>query len=336
MLTGLSKRTVVAQALDSTGCNRLLQLAPSWRGLLVLIYHRIGESRHADLDRNLWSATSRDFEQQIEMLVRDFDVVGTSDLDEVLRTRRGRHVMITFDDGYLDNYTDAFPVLKRHRVPATFFVTTGFIDHAQVPWWDEIAWMVRHSPLCGLPENRWTGMPVLFDEPDRERVIHRLLSLYKRLSGGTAGDYLSELSELLRSGRCPTHVGHELWMTWPMLRDLQQCGMTIGGHTVNHPVLANITPEQQDFEIGECRRRLVDELGESVDAFSYPVGGRDAFNDHTRAALERHGFRWSFTYHGGHQSIADCDALALPRAAIETDIDLPMFRAMLSLPQWFT
>jgi peptidoglycan/xylan/chitin deacetylase (PgdA/CDA1 family) len=331
----MSKRGLAAQVLDSTGCGRLFQLAPSWRGLLVLNYHRIGDGRHSPHDRNLYSATTEDFDRQVRSIQRDFDLIGLEDLEQVLHARRGRHVMITFDDGYLDNYTDAFAVLRRHRAVATFFITTGFIDAPQTPWWDEIAWMVRHSPLSELPENHWTGMPVPFDEPDRSRSIHRLLSLYKRLGSSRTADYLSDLAELLQSGRCPAQIGHELWMTWPMLREMQQCGMSIGGHTVHHPVLANLSPAEQDAEIGDCRRRLVEELGGSIDAFSYPVGGRSSFNAVTEAAVARHGFRWAFTYEGGHIASPPSDPLALPRAAVESEIDLPLFRAMLTLPQWF-
>jgi peptidoglycan/xylan/chitin deacetylase (PgdA/CDA1 family) len=335
MAPGLSKRSLAAQALNTTGCSRLLQLAPSWRGLLVLNYHRIGQASHSPLDRDLWSATVEDFDRQIATIVRNFDVVGLGDLERVLRARRGRHVMITFDDGYLDNYTEAFPILKRHRATATFFVTTGFLDVPQVPWWDEIAWMVRNSPLSELPTTPWSGMPIPFDAPDRQRAIARLLALFKRLDGSRTADFLIELSAALQSGRCPAHTAHELWMTWPMLREMCQAGMTVGGHTVTHPVLSNLSPERQDYEVRECRRRLVQELREPIEAFSYPVGGRGSFNEHTRAALERHGFRWAFTYLGGHVSARRIDRFALPRTAVETDIDLPLFQAMLTLPQWF-
>jgi peptidoglycan/xylan/chitin deacetylase (PgdA/CDA1 family) len=336
MIQPISKRGLVAQALETTGCGRLLQIAPSWRGLLILNYHRIGESRHSPLDRELWSATTEDFDRQIRAVTRDFDVIGLNDLEDVLKSLRGRQVMITFDDGYLDNYTDAFAVLKTYRAPATFFITTGFLDRPQVPWWDEIAWMVRNSPLKELPDNRWTGMPIAFDAPDRNRAIKRLLNLYKRLDGTRTRDFLEDMASLLQSGRCPDYVGHELWMTWPMLREMRQCGMTIGGHTVTHPVLANLPLADQQFEIGECRRRLVQELGEPIDAFSYPVGGRHSFTRETQVIVEQCGYRWGFTYQGGHVCRSRCDRWGLQRAAIETDIDFPLFRAILTLPQWFS
>lgn len=313
----------------------MLRLAPSWRGVLILNYHRIGESRHSLLDRNLWSATTEEFDQQIRTVMRDFDIISLDELGTALQNRRSRAVMITFDDGYVDNYIEAFPVLKSHGASATFFITTGFLDIPQIPWWDEIAWMVRTCQLPHIPVNPWTGGPIAFDEPHRERAIRRMLAAYKILDGARTSEYMTFLANALGTGRAPAHIGHELWMTWAMIREMSQSGMFFGGHTVNHPILANITPEAQDFEIGECRRRLTKEIGKPITAFSYPVGGESSFNMHTRTMLQKHGYEWAFTFIGGVVPPQRLDHYALQRAAVETDINHPLFRAMITLPQVF-
>ncbi len=331
----MQKKQMLADALDRTGCGKLLRLAPSWRGVLILNYHRIGESRHSLLDRNLWSATTEEFDQQIRMIMRDFDIISLAELGPALKNRRSRAVMITFDDGYVDNYIEAFPVLKTYNASATFFITTGFLDVPQVPWWDEIAWMVRTCRLPHIPANPWTGGPIPFDEPDREQAIRRVLAAYKLLEGSSTAEYMAVLADALQTGRAPLHIGHELWMTWPMIREMSQSRMFFGGHTVNHPILANIAPEAQDFEIGECRRRLMQELSQPITAFSYPVGGEASFNMHTRDMLKKHGYEWAFTFIGGVVPNRRLDPFALQRAAVESDVNRPLFRAMLSLPQLF-
>jgi peptidoglycan/xylan/chitin deacetylase (PgdA/CDA1 family) len=332
MTARLSKREWLARTLTTSGCGQWLR---GWRGLLILNYHRIGDPSHSDLDRALWSATVEDFDRQVRDVTREFDVVGLTDLDRVLRDRKGRYVLITFDDGYLDNYTDAFPILKSYNAKATFFLTTGFLDVPCVPWWDEIAWMVRHSPLAEVPANRWIGPPTEFGDRHRNGAINVLLQTYKRLIGSQTEEYIDDLSRILHSGRCPRWVAHELWMTWAMIREMRQSGMDIGGHTVNHPILANLPSEQQDYEVGECRRRLVQELREPVIGFSYPVGGKTSFDEHTHAALARHGFQWGFTYLGGYIRTGKYERYSLPRAAIETDVTPPLFRSILTLPQVF-
>lgn len=313
----------------------MLRATAAWEGVLILNYHRIGDKHSSLLDRNLWSATEEDFDSQISMISRNFDVIGLDDLDSAFKRQHGRFVMVTFDDGYQDNYTNAFPILKSHDVPATFFITTGFLDIPMVPWWDEIAWMVRTSPLDALDVNPWTTTPVPFDEPHREVAIKRLLTIYKGLSGSVTLNYLNFLAEELKTGRCPIQVAQELWMTWDMIREMKQGGMRFGGHTVTHPVLANIPQEQQDYEVGTCRRRLVEELGEPIDAFGYPVGGAKSFNSDTREVLIRHGYKWAFVFMGGYCRPGHQDRLTISRTAIETDIDLPHFRAITTLPQIF-
>lgn len=326
---------MLADALDRTGCGKLLRLAPSWRGVLILNYHRIGESRNALFDRNLWSATTEDFDQQVRTIQRDFDIIPLDDLGRALRNRRSRAVMITFDDGYLDNYTEAFPVLKSHGAAATFFITTGFLDSPRVPWWDEIAWMIRTCRLAQIPANPWTGNPIDLGDPDREGAIHRVLKAYKRINGTDTDQYMSFLADVLETGRIPRPFADDLWMNWDMVREMNADGMSFGGHTVTHPILANISPEAQDYEIGECRRRLMEELGTPITAFSYPVGGKASFDRHSRELLEKHGYEWAFTYIGGLVSHREPDRFSLQRAAVELTVNRPLFRAMLSLPQVF-
>jgi hypothetical protein len=144
----INKRKMLLHGLKATGGLRLLESTSAWSGLLVLNYHRIGNSTGSLFDRALWSATQDDFDRQVQLLKRSCEVVGLDELPDVVRAlETGRHslagqnrfAMITFDDGYLDNFQLACPVLKSHGVPGVFFITTGFVDDAPLAWWDEIS-----------------------------------------------------------------------------------------------------------------------------------------------------------------------------------------------------
>lgn len=332
---GLSKRNLLARTLDVTGFGRALRAASVWRGVLALNYHRVGDASGSPFDHNLWSVSEADFEHQVATLAKQFDVIGVNDLDTALRDRRGRFVMLTFDDGYRDNYSVAYPILKSHGIPATFFIATGFIDQPKVPWWDEIAWMVRTSPRTSLAANRWIATAVEFDDPIRERAFGKLLKVHKKLRGDATSEYLEFLAEGLETGRCPQACANEMWMTWDMIREMRKNGMNFGGHTVDHPILANVSPEQQEREIGGCQQRLAAELGEPIIAFSYPDGKQLSFNEVTQAAVLKFGYRWAFTFLGGYNRPGQFDETAMTRTAMEVDIDLPTFRAKITLPQIF-
>ena len=318
-----------------SGGGSVLRRLPLWRGVLILNYHRIGDGANTPFDRNIWSASVEDFRDQLDIVQRHCEVIGLEDLEQALTTPRGRLVMITFDDGYRDNYTEAFTALRERGMPATFFLTTGFLDQPQVPWWDEVSWMVRTTRQTSLPPCEWFSEALPTDPEHADDTIPKLLRLYKKLSGAQTPRYLSELAEMLQTGRCSHEIAAKKWMTWDMVREMRSQGMTIGGHSVTHPVLSTITEQQQDYEIGECRRRLIEELGEPIEAFSYPVGGNQSFNQFTADALARHGYRWGFTYLGGYVRPGQFNRYALHRAAVETNIDIPSFRAMVTLPQVF-
>jgi peptidoglycan/xylan/chitin deacetylase (PgdA/CDA1 family) len=323
----LSRTATLARVLD-----RIRFLAPrGWNGLVAFNYHRIGEPGSSAFDRDLWSASAEDFASQVAFLRRELDIVHPRDVPDLQRVGRGRHALITFDDGYRDNYEVAFEVLRRHAVPGVFFVTTGFLDGRRVAWWDEISWMVRASGRPALAPAAWWGEGVELSG-DRGRAIQRLLRAYKAIPGACGGEFLDALGEATGSGRCPREEAAATWMTWDMVREMRDAGMAIGGHTVSHPVLSRLTPEAQGEEIAGCARRLHEELGERMRWFAYPVGGRDAFDGDTRTHLAAAGVDLAFTYYGGHRRYDDWDPLDVRRIAVEMDVTAEVFRAMARWP----
>src|SRR3954462_14713254 len=234
------RRAVAPAALERSGLGAVLRIAPTWRGLLALTYHRIGTPGDTPLDRAMWDATREDFDAQVAFLARNFDVVGPGDVGP---EPAGRQVLITFDDGYRDNFTHALPVLRAHGATATFFLTTGFLDRPSLSWWDEVAWMVRTTGGDGA------GVPALLD-----RV--------KALPGTQREDFLDRLGETTGAGRAPAAAAAAdgPGVAGATGRGLVAAGMTVGGHTVSHPILARLDADVQRAEVVTCRARLEAEL----------------------------------------------------------------------------
>lgn len=325
----------VASALGRTGAWYMLHRTVPWDGVLCLNYHRVGDGSGSMFDHGLWSADSDAFGEQLKFLKAHFDVVSPPDLPDVLRGGKGRYVLITFDDGYLDNYSTAFPILQHHGIVATFFVTTGFLDAPRISWWDEVAWMVRTSSKHNVKGGPWFSTPVTFDEPDRERAIQALLTTYKQLPAHSGAGYLAFLADETGSGRYPSSEGQPTWMTWEMLRRMRDAGMVVGGHTISHPVLAQLSPERQWEEISGCGQRLAQELGGPMRYFSYPIGKRYAFDSHTRACLQKAGVQYAFSYYGGIRTFDQWDDFDVRRVAVESDMTLDWIRAIVTLPGLF-
>lgn len=316
---------------------RLAGAVVRWKGIVGLNYHRIGDGRRTIFDRGLYSATAEAFDGQVRWLKTNFDVIAPREVDTAVRAKRGRHVIVTFDDGYADNHEHAFPILKSHGVPGTFFIATGFIDEPRLPWWDEIAWMVRTSKRSGVEMPAFLDAPVSFDEPERERAVRALLRAYKKLPDSITTQFLDAAGRATGTGRPPADVVdlRTIWMTWDMIREMHAGGMTIGGHTAHHPVLSRLSREKQAKEIAMCERRLKEELGIPMTTFSYPVGTLDAFNSESRACLRERGVHTAFSYYGGMRRLRDWDQYDIRRIAIEQDTSFDEFRAMVMFP-WTT
>jgi peptidoglycan/xylan/chitin deacetylase (PgdA/CDA1 family) len=331
----MDKLQIFARCLDQVAGQRVNRLA-RWSGLLAFNYHRIGDAGGSPFDRELLSATAEGFEEQMSFLARHFDVVGLDDLAGLSDAPKGRKVLVTFDDGYRDNYEFAYPILRAKGLKAAFFITTGFLDEGGLAWWDEIAWMVRNSKVARLPAREWLSAELSMAKPDQDEAICRLLRLYKSLPGARCDEYVEWLGEQTGSGRCSSAEACATWMTWDMVREMRAGGMSIGGHTVNHPILARLEADEQVREIQGTVERIRAELGEPMRWFAYPVGGRDTFNDDTRRALRQAGVELAFSYYGGYRRPGDWDPLDVRRVPVEASFDGARFRAIACLPSLFS
>jgi peptidoglycan/xylan/chitin deacetylase (PgdA/CDA1 family) len=286
----------------------VLQRAGAWRGLLVLNYHRIGEPGSSVLDHDLFSATADQFERQVDHFAANCDVIALDEVPAALRASRGRRVLITFDDGYRDNFDLAFPILRAAGVPAAFFLATGFLDRPRLSWWDELAWMGAGR-----------------EAPER----------YKRLAPGEGEAFLDAAALRSGRGRAGPREAEGVWMTWDMAREMRDAGMAFGGHTVHHPVLAGLPAERQRREIGGSAQRLAEELGITMRAFSYPVGSPGTFDETTKRLVREAGCDIAFAFAGGRARPGAADPLAIPRMTVATWLSTDEVRAATALPQVF-
>jgi peptidoglycan/xylan/chitin deacetylase (PgdA/CDA1 family) len=331
-MAAMSKTDRLAYFSEVAGLGRLARRLGAWRGILAFTYHRVGFVE-GSYDPASWDATPPMFEEQVRFAKKNFDVIGPDELEAAVRVARGRFVLFTFDDAYHDNFDLAFPILKRHGVTATFFVTTGFIDNRRISWWDEIAWMVNTSSKTELRARGWLEDTLSLKLEERERTAKTLINFYKTLPSGRKKTFMDLLAEESGSGRHP--ADNKFWMTWDNIRQLRAAGMRIGGHTVSHPVLARLAADEQVTEIVGCKKRIEAELGEPMRYLSYPDGGRDSFNEDTRRCLVDNGVEYAFSYYGGYRKFNDWDPHDVRRRWLTRTMLPQRFTMMLALPQIF-
>lgn len=282
---------------------------------LILTYHRFGELRDGV------KTSAHAFARQLDYLASHYRVVPLSYLAELMTS--GRELppsvaALTIDDGYLDSYEIAFPILRRYGLPATIFLVTGFVDRERWLWTDQLRFLTLKTRATRL-EADLSGEKLrmsLSGRASRLRAATELNSRLKALPDESKQDAINSLASSLRVS-LPELPPHEYCsLTWDQAREMESFGVEIGSHTVSHPILTNVGEAVLRAELEESKSRLEAELGHAVKLFCYPNGDYDA---RVRRAVEEAGYTCAVTVEPGlNDSMSDM--LALKRVHTEQDL----------------
>ncbi len=310
------KRELVEEALSRSGVEWLLEPLPQRQSLLVLTFHRIGNAQETDYDSGVFSATAEQFDAVIAFLKLRFRF---ATLEEAVRLASGAaplgdRVLLTFDDGYRDNYTLAYPILRSHGVPAAFFLPTAFVGTGLLPWWDAIAFVVKKSRKRQFQLSYPETANFDLEAEGAEREVVRVLKLFKQPTMDDPERFISTLEQVCEVRR--PGQAERLFLNWEEAREMQGHGMEFGSHTHTHPILSKLPFQEQKDELLLSRQILERELGRPVDAFAYPVGLRNTFSQSTVEALKQSGYQAAFSFYGGLNLPHQTDAFDLKRHGI--------------------
>jgi peptidoglycan/xylan/chitin deacetylase (PgdA/CDA1 family) len=336
-------RSKLATALDRAGIpdvvHKLWARAVSpW--IPVLTYHRAADpSEFAQFDDGVIDTTPEAFDRQMAYLAEHFDVVG---IEDVLAFRRGERlpknpVLVTFDDGYVDNHDVVLPILKRHGIKATFFIATSYLAERRLFWWDKINLLVKRSTRTTITL-AYPGPETLTIGPDaaaRRKGITRLLRIVKDRYAMDLPRFLDGLAEacgvsLPRDEE--RSIADAMLMTWDQVKALRTAGMDVQSHTSTHRVLQTVPEEELLSELGSAREVLEGVLGEPVRAISYPVGKPLRYTPHIRNAVRAAGYELGFSNGTGVNHRWDFDPLDARRISLDVSLSDAFFRAMMALP----
>lgn len=260
----------------------------------ILMYHTIDEE----------DVSAAQFEWQLEFLRRHFEPVSLDTLLDRCESHAttGREVVITFDDGVANHFTTAWPLLEKHRVPATFFVCPGLIESRAWLWRTELR--MRLALLAPAERDR-----VARDAGCAVAGVEPIMEWTKRLAPDDLRAFQHRVGQLTRHFR-PTarQQACHAPLTWDQIRQMDPALVTVGSHTATHPVLTTLSADELEQELGGSRKTLESTLGRTVDLFSYPNGA----NDPAVVAVARQHYRCALTTRQALVADTD-DAFTLPR-----------------------
>ncbi|NKB87473.1 MAG: polysaccharide deacetylase family protein [Acidobacteria bacterium] len=307
--------------------------------LPILAYHRvvdIGVESDFPFDPELVSASPADFRAQMTYVRDHFNAITFGD---VIRSLDGDHelpprpIIVTFDDGFLDNYTNAYPVLRDLEMPATIFVSTGYIGSVETYWYDRVAYAIYRGPAGPfvLGSTRFE----LTDVASRRRATADAIRFLRGVADPVRRAHLGALEERIDCTvrEADRHLSQA--MDWSQVRELHDAGIEIGSHTVSHPALSQCDDETLAFELWESRRELETRLGAPTPVVAYPFGGPGEYDGRVMAAATQAGYRLAASYISGRNLLGALSSFELRRLHVERYTDLATFASMLQLPQLF-
>lgn len=268
--------------------------------LCVLNYHRIQAVVDPFLDSEPDVAT---FDWQMRLLKQCFNVLPLHEAVQMLATERmpSRAVAISFDDGYRSIHDLAMPILVKHGLPATVFVTTGHMHDEGSMWNDRILEAMRRLPATPL-DLQTVGLQAypMANPAERKQTAGILTERCKYMSLVERSRFINHLQNLAGG-----NLRQDLMLTADMLRTLIGNNIDIGGHTINHPILARVDDDTARREITDNKADLEAIIGQPVRLFAYPNGRRpNDYDDRHVEMVEQAGYDAAFTTVSGAATTA--------------------------------
>ncbi len=291
-------RVFIASCLYYSGIIRLALFwsARSKRQVIILNYHNAEGNLH----------------DQMRYLSRHYRILHAEEalkelyakpaVDRANRSGRDRRIplVLTFDDGYLDNYKLAWPLAKKFQAPITIYIIPGYIESGHYFWWLAANRLLKE--LNGA-KVKFDGQTYQLSIPNEQAALLKLIDTRLRYASSVAEReaFLVSVQEELgvslpvRSGDAKDEDA--LPVTWEQMREMEESGLvSFGAHTVNHPVLSALSDQKElQYEVSESRTLLEQKLEHPVLTFAYPIGKPHHFGDQGVEAVRSAGYSWAVT-----------------------------------------
>ena len=251
---------------------------PNYAGLgHILTFHRVVPKSDKDRIHNHLSLeiSPEHLEETIGFYKKEgYKFLSLDQVCEVLESNETneKFVAFTFDDGYKDNFTVAYPILKKHKIPFTIYVTTNFPDHKAILWWYILEETIIKNDEIDFV---WKGKEYQFkcqNTSEKELAFDQIRSL---INQNFELDHYEEFLKIIfkKSKEELYAFAKTMAMSWEEIKKISRDPLcTIGAHTINHYPLSQLNEDELVFEINESKERIEKYIGKVVEHFAYPFG----------------------------------------------------------------
>ena len=281
-----------------------------WKGKgAILVYHRVVKDEEIEEDLELGLTVScSNFEKHIKEIKSKYKICSMDEFVGNLKKKTDEFmVTITFDDGYKDNLYQALPILTKHEVPASIYVTTRFLNQEVDIWWYELGEVIQNRTEISF-EYKEKKFNFLLDNKKRKFLAYQnLMKLFKSLKI----DEQNELMEKITNTKKRKNYSHICLNSEEILMLEKNPLITINSHGHNHQNLKILSDEELKYEITKSSEVLENLIKRKVKHFAYPFGGKDQVSTREYNIIEDMNFDSAVI--GSVYPIKDCNFFSLPR-----------------------
>lgn len=289
--------------------------------IIILMYHGITKHHDPLTNFDFKHVEAQKFKEQLHYLKKQYSIIS---LDDFLRGTLHKNVrlpknpvVLTFDDGYTNCYTQLFPLLKEEKIPATIFLPTQYISSGEIAWYDVVTYCIAKTkkPMISLNKKKF-----LLNN-DRQKIA-AITELKKEIA--LCNNYQGVVHTIMRETGVSPHNCHNenfTFLTWDQCREMSQHGIAFGAHSVTHPFMTLLKTKEIDQEVVRSKKIIEQKLRKPCKAFSYPFGDHNAL---TKECLISVGYHCGLTTRYG-KNTQHTDTYALKRIVITNRYELPLF-----------
>jgi peptidoglycan/xylan/chitin deacetylase (PgdA/CDA1 family) len=294
-------------------------------GLVILLFHGVvGPSRHAVRNYTQKHLGREFFARLMTELARTGRAMS---MEQVIEHHEAgadlppRSFAVTFDDGFENNCSVAAPILADLSIPATFYVTSGFIEHNGMSWIDRIEYCIEAAAMPGSLRLPWEDRPRRFaDAAGKIAILDQLRDRVKRDASIDVDALITDI--FAQCGVEEVHANDDPLdrkMSWRQVAELHAHPLfTVGGHSHTHRILSFLSPEELEREIATSLDLLRERAGIETRHYSYPEGLAHCYSPAVIDALQRRGIACCPTAERGVNRRAD-DLFRLKRNMVAAE-----------------
>jgi peptidoglycan/xylan/chitin deacetylase (PgdA/CDA1 family) len=247
---------------------------------LILTYHRVlpFAKRHLSFSHEAIMVDPTNFDMQLEVINKYFSVIDLNTLihgDKEKKAESAPRCLITFDDGWYDNYDYAYPILKKHDCKAVIFVPLDFVSSENTFWQEKLGYLIWKTAETNTKQSNELLQKLdvfefnLKNNNDKQLGIMNYVRSLKSMTYDEIEQIMTEFSCYKDSDAGSPIDKH---MTWDHLLELHNNGIEIGSHACSHKILTKLTSEEVNEELNRSKSILEEKLQSKVNSIAYPNG----------------------------------------------------------------